>query len=387
MSSSPPPQFFQCLECSNATASTIQHAFRQTRRTRNASPILAHPPRIRNPDASTILTVLPEHFPIGSQVRVVSSHPRHGNTLGVVTCHTAKFVTFSPSDSPHVRIHILPQSLVLVPLPAAAPPLPCSNRMTQGRVTPSAAEDEHNWTQGRRECDDAAYDKLPETANLPVGDGYVSFTKTFRYLGSLIHYSLRDDDDITMRIASATAAMGALKEIWRNPHLDLYNKYLLFRAIPMNLLLWGAKTWSLRKTQLDQLEVFLHRSVRRILQISMSTVREEKIRNERVRKMFYSILCVRNMIAARQTDFIGKMIRGPPDRPSRNMITAGCKHVLQWSIRGAADQFSDEIHLSGRNHISHAWDRIKHLTYFPVVNSLFLHFAHRYLENASYTAV
>ncbi len=52
--------------------------------------------------------------------------------------------------------------------------------------------------------------------------------------------------------------MGALKEIWRNPHLDIYNKYLLFQAIPMNLLLWGAETWSLHKSQLDQLKVFLH---------------------------------------------------------------------------------------------------------------------------------
>ena len=76
-----------------------------------------------------------------------------------------------------------------------------------------------------------------------------------------MHYSLRDDDNITAQIASATAAMGALKEVWRNPHLDIYNKYLLFRAIPVNLLLWGAESWSLRKTQLDQLEVFLHRSI------------------------------------------------------------------------------------------------------------------------------
>ena len=92
--------------------------------------------------------------------------------------------------------------------------------------------------------------------------------------------------------------MGALKEVWRNPHRDVYKKYLLFRAIPMNLLFWGAETWSLRKSQLDQLEVFLHRSIRRILQILMSTVKEEKIRNERVREMFYSIPCVQNMIAA-----------------------------------------------------------------------------------------
>jgi hypothetical protein len=140
--------------------------------------------------------------------------------------------------------------------------------------------------QGRKERDNDAYDKLPETANFHVADGYVSFTGTFCYLGSLINYSLCDDDDITARIASATAAMGALKDVWRNLHLDIYNKYLLFRAIPMNLLLWGAETWSLRKTQLDQLEVFLHCSIRRILQISISTVKEERIRNERVRKMF-----------------------------------------------------------------------------------------------------
>jgi len=82
--------------------------------------------------------------------------------------------------------------------------------------------------QGQTERDNDAYDKLPETANFCVADGYVSFTQTFRYLGSLINYSLRDDDDITARIASATAAMGALKDVWRNPHLDIYNKYLLF---------------------------------------------------------------------------------------------------------------------------------------------------------------
>ena len=32
------------------------------------------------------------------------------------------------------------------------------------------------------------------------------------------------------------------------------------------------------------------------------------------------------MIAARQTDFIGKMIQGPPDQPSQNMITECCDH-------------------------------------------------------------
>jgi hypothetical protein len=112
-------------------------------------------------------------------------------------------------------------------------------------------------------------------------------------------------------------------------HLDMYNKYLLFRAIPINLLLWGVETWSLQKLQLDKLEVFHHRSIQPILQILMTKVQEQRLRNGKVRDMFYSIPCVKNMIAARQIDFVEKIIRGPPDRPSRNMITACCDHKCQ----------------------------------------------------------
>jgi hypothetical protein len=102
---------------------------------------------------------------------------------------------------------------------------------------------------------------------------------------------------------SSNAAMGTSKEVWRNPHLDVYNKYLLFWAIPMNLLLWGCNTWSLRQSLLDKLEVFLHQSVQRILQISMTRVKDEGLRDCRVREMFYGIPCIQNMIAARQMDF------------------------------------------------------------------------------------
>ncbi len=104
-------------------------------------------------------------------------------------------------------------------------------------------DDEDNEDQ--TEHDDAIYDKLDETRDIDVEDGYVTFTRSFRYLGSMISFNLCDDKDITARVAAATASMEALKEVWRNQHLDIYSKYLLFRAIPMNLLLWGCETWSL----------------------------------------------------------------------------------------------------------------------------------------------
>jgi hypothetical protein len=167
-----------------------------------------------------------------------------------------------------------------------------------GRWKINSAADDDKHDPGQTECEHAMYNRLNKTRDFHIADGFASFTRTFRYLGSLISYNLRNNNDITPRLAAATASMGKLKEVWSNPHLDVYNKYLLFRAIPMNLLLWGAETWSLRKLKLVKLEVFLHCSIRRILHILMTKVHKQRLHNDKVRKMFYSIPCIRNMIAA-----------------------------------------------------------------------------------------
>jgi hypothetical protein len=75
---------------------------------------------------------------------------------------------------------------------------------------------------------DALYDKLDETKNIEVADGYVTFTQSFCYLGSMVAYNLFNNDDVMMQIAAAKASMGALKEVWWNKHLNTYSKYLLF---------------------------------------------------------------------------------------------------------------------------------------------------------------
>ncbi len=94
----------------------------------------------------------------------------------------------------------------------------------------------------------------------------------------------------------------------------------------MNLWLWGCKNWSLRQALLRKLEVFLHRSIRRILHISIVQVQERHIRNEKICQMFYDIPCVVNMIAARQLGFLGKVVWGPDDSPARRMLTACSQH-------------------------------------------------------------
>ena len=42
------------------------------------------------------------------------------------------------------------------------------------------------------------------------GTGFIDFCEKFKYLGSMLHYSLTSDADVDKRIISATAAFGAL---------------------------------------------------------------------------------------------------------------------------------------------------------------------------------
>ncbi len=94
----------------------------------------------------------------------------------------------------------------------------------------------------------------------------------------------------------------------------------------MNLLLWGCENWSLQQDLLQQLEVFLHCSIRRILHISITQVQKKRIRNDKIRRLFYGIPCVINMIAAQQLGLLGKVVRGPHDTPARCMLTACFQH-------------------------------------------------------------
>ena len=61
--------------------------------------------------------------------------------------------------------------------------------------------------------------------------------------------------------------------------------------------------------------------------MSRSQDKEECIRNEHVRRMFYDIPRIGNMIAVRQMDFIGKIVRAPPDCPAQQMLTACCDNI------------------------------------------------------------
>jgi len=52
------------------------------------------------------------------------------------------------------------------------------------------------------------------------GTGCIDFCENLKYLGSILQYSLTSDADVDKRIASATAAFSAMKNIFIDKYLS-----------------------------------------------------------------------------------------------------------------------------------------------------------------------
>ena len=155
---------------------------------------------------------------------------------------------------------------------------------------------------------------------LPDGT-YIDSAITFKYLGDIISYNLRDDDAIRARIKKAQQAMGRCRPLFGDDRVELYSKYIFFQQLVINALLWGCESWSLTEYWLDRLDSFLHRSIRSVLRINLQNIRDDRITNAYVRRIFYNIPDIRRLIAARTLKFIGKLGRelcnGNPTIPAK----------------------------------------------------------------------
>ena len=116
--------------------------------------------------------------------------------------------------------------------------------------------------------------------------------------------------------------MGALNNFWADIAVDDFSKYLIFRVIPCNFLLWGCESWAIQEAMMGKLEVFLYRNIRKILKINITRVIDERITNTSIRERFFDIPTIRNQIVQRQLIFIGKVVRNSDDQLPTQLLTA-----------------------------------------------------------------
>jgi hypothetical protein len=101
----------------------------------------------------------------------------------------------------------------------------------------------------------------------------------------------------------------------------LFTKKLIFLAIPVNTVLHGCESWALKAQHINKLQVFFHRSIRRILGINMHRVEHDHIKNEHIHN-FFGVADIIDEIRLRQFHWLGKLGRQPDSLPTKRLLSA-----------------------------------------------------------------
>ena len=102
-----------------------------------------------------------------------------------------------------------------------------------------------------------------DTQPISLEGGEIEHVSEFPYLGSSI---ARIDDEIDRRIANASKAFGALRQaVFKDTHLSITSKRLLYQACVLLVLLYGGECWIPLKKHQKRLNTFHHRCIYTIL--------------------------------------------------------------------------------------------------------------------------
>ena len=138
----------------------------------------------------------------------------------------------------------------------------------------------------------------------------------FVYLGGTVTQGGGADEDIKSRLGKARAAFSKLRNIWKSTQLKLKTKLKIFKSNVVAVLLYGCETWRMTKRDTTKLDVFLHKSLRRIMKIYWPM----KISNEEIRNRA-NISTISEQIFRRRWKFIGHILRIDPSKHPKTALT------------------------------------------------------------------
>jgi len=147
-----------------------------------------------------------------------------------------------------------------------------------------------------------------DLSDVQVGHGTVPFEPEFKYLGSIIHYSLEVDREIEARIDAAAAAFGAARTFLCDRRLPLKERVRMFSVHVVSTLLVGVATWNLNTRHVHKLGVFYRTCVRRLLGVSRAHVWKEGVTSYELLQLA-GLPDLEETMIKRRLGFIGKLCR------------------------------------------------------------------------------
>lgn len=126
----------------------------------------------------------------------------------------------------------------------------------------------------------------------------------FVYLGGTLTQKGDSEEDIRSRLGKARAAFSKLRNIWKSSQLKLNTKLKIFKSNVVAVLLYGCETWRMTKSDETKLDVFLHKSLRRLMKIYWPM----KVSNKEIHNRA-NISPISEQIFRRRWKFIGHILR------------------------------------------------------------------------------
>ena len=155
-----------------------------------------------------------------------------------------------------------------------------------------------------------------EAPAITIEGKLLNAVNNFKYLGSIVSNDTSMDDEVTARIAKATAAFGRLvKRLWANSGIRLNTKISVYRATVLTSLLYGCETWTLTKKQVKRLEKFHQTTLRKIARIRWF----HKVTNYEVLSRC-NISSLQSMIDKAKLRWTGHVVRMPNNRIPKALL-------------------------------------------------------------------
>ena len=175
--------------------------------------------------------------------------------------------------------------------------------------------------------DPATFDGADLSDVLLPGGRFMSIVAHFKYLGSYMSRNGSDSIDVDSRIASAGKAFGALRGcLFSSTHINTAAKRAVYESLILNILFYGAETWSVTEIMRQQLRVFHAQCVRGMCRVSRKHTWQHRISTAALEKRL-GVDSIDIYLSRRQLRWAGHVSRMDyAQRLPRRMLSSWVPH-------------------------------------------------------------
>ena len=184
---------------------------------------------------------------------------------------------------------------------------------SQWGLTVSLSKTKLLVVNGSADCDDLQ--------PLNIGGAAIEVVPDFWYLGAIMESKGEIMKDVEERIARASKAFGTLcRPVFHDSSLSLVTKRMVYRAVVLGVLLYGAETWTNKRAATQKLESFNNKCLRRIMGITRAQQRIRRITSAQVRKKFGVEETLEDVVTTKRLRWLGHVARMKDDRLPKQIL-------------------------------------------------------------------